>query len=478
VVSQGRAFACAGSVSWDLLLSSTTYFIFLVAVFFLYWPTARSRVLALAVVLFANYFFYAKWDLAYLALIPAASVIDFLIGLGLQRPASPGVRRTLVGASISMNLALLLGARYMPIIAERVAPGHAPLLHWTLPLSLSFYAFQAMTYTIDLYRGDIKGTRSLLAHLMAVSFFPTALAGPITRVSSLITQLEKRPLLDPAEGGRAMFLIGVGLMKKFLVADYLAGNIVNRVFDFPNLYTGAETLIAVYAYALQIYYDFSGYTDIALGSALLLGVKLPVNFNRPYAAENIADFWRRWHISLSNWLRDYLYFSLPGKRTKVMPYANLILTMVLGGLWHGASWNFAVWGAVHGLGLAFVRLWQTRFGSAKAAGLWRYVNIFVTFHFVTFAWIFFRAPDFDTALLILSRIGSLTFSLANITVPLALVIAVGALAHAVPKKWYEWSLAVYAKAPFYAQAAALALLVIGLQNVVQSGAAPFIYTRF
>src|SRR5205823_268737 len=206
----------------------------------------------------------------------------------------------------------------------------------------------------------------------------TTLAGPITRVSSLIDQFEKRKPLDPADGGRALFLIGMGLMKKLLIADYLSSNLVNRVFDFPTLYTGAETLIAVYAYALQIYYDFSGYTDIAMGSALLLGIKLPPNFNRPYAAENIADFWRRWHISLSNWLRDYLYFSLPGKRSKIFTYVNLVVTMVIGGLWHGASWNFVIWGALHGVGLAVVRLWQAQFGASKATGLGRYVNIVLT----------------------------------------------------------------------------------------------------
>jgi D-alanyl-lipoteichoic acid acyltransferase DltB (MBOAT superfamily) len=229
---------------------------------------------------------------------------------------------------------------------------------------------------------------------------------------------------------------------------------------------------------LQIYYDFSGYTDIALGSALLLGIKLPANFNRPYAAENIADFWRRWHISLSNWLRDYLYFSLPGKRSKVFIYGNLVITMVIGGLWHGASWNFVIWGALHGVGLAVARLWQAQFASAKATGFRRYVNILLTFHFVTFAWIFFRAPSFDAALAILGRIASLSVSLANISAPLALVLAIGIAAHFIPKKWYDGSLAFYVKAPFYAQAGALALLVLGLANVVSTGAAPFIYTKF
>ena len=266
-------------------------------------------------------------------------------------------------------------------------------------------------------------------------------------------------------------------MKKLLIADYLAGNLVNRVFDFPKLYTGTETLIAVYAFALQIYYDFSGYTDIAIGSALLLGIKLPANFNRPYAAENVADFWRRWHISLSNWLRDYLYFSLPGKRIKAFAYVNLFVTMVIGGLWHGASWNFVIWGALHGAGLAFVRLGQT-LRPGKATGAWRYLNIAITFHFVAFAWIFFRAPNVETALSILERIGSLTVSFANVPVGLAFILLLAIFAHYVPKTWYDWSLATYARAPFYAQAFALVMLVAGMQNALQTGAAPFIYTKF
>jgi alginate O-acetyltransferase complex protein AlgI len=454
-----------------LLLSSSTYFIFLGAIFLLYWPLARWRAMALAVILLANYFFYAKWDLRYLALIPAVSTCDFFLGWGLQSSRNVLVRRALVTASILMNIGLLAVLRY------------APAASVTLPLTLSFYVFQALTYTIDIYRCDAKGTKSYLAHLTAVSFFPTTLAGPITRVSSLIDQFEKRKPLDPADGSRALFLIGMGLMKKLLIADYLSSNLVNRVFDFPTLYTGSETLIAVYAYALQIYYDFSGYTDIALGSALLLGIKLPPNFNRPYAAENIGDFWRRWHISLSNWLRDYLYFSLPGKRSRIFTYVNLVITMVIGGLWHGANWNFVIWGALHGFGLAFVRLWQAQHASAKTAvvpgnALWRYGSIILTFHYVAFAWIFFRAPSLDIALSILSRIASWSVSFANISAPLALVLLIAALAHYVPKKWYDWSLAQYVRAPFYAQAAALAMLVLSLQNVGQSGAAPFIYTKF
>jgi D-alanyl-lipoteichoic acid acyltransferase DltB (MBOAT superfamily) len=448
-----------------LLLSSSTYFIFLVGIFFLYWTLSRVRALALGLVLFANYLFYARWDYHYLAVIPAASTADYLIGRGLQSIQNKVARRLLVTLSIAMNVGLMAFARRGP---------------WMLPLSLSFYIFQAMTYTIDLYRRDSKGTRSYLAHLTAVSFFPTILAGPITRVSSLVDQFEKRKPLEASDGGRALFLIGLGLIKKLMIADYLAENLVNRVFDFPNLYTGAENLIAVYAYAFQLFYDFSGYTDIAIGSALLLGIKLPANFNRPYAAENVADFWRRWHITLSNWLRDYLYFSLPGLRSKwkIFAYTNLLITMLVGGLWHGQTWNFVIWGGLHGLGLIIVRLWQTYRGTAKAVGFWRYANIILTFHFVAFAWIFFRAPSFEVASAIIGRMGSWTISFANVSTPYWMVLGIALVAHYVPKKWYDVSLNLYVRAPFYAQAAVLAALVMGLKYVAQTGAAPFIYTRF
>src|SRR5579872_1753352 len=457
-----------------MVLSSSAYFIFLVAIFFLYWPVARVRALSLGVILFANYFFYAKWDLFYLALIPAASTCDFLIALWLQNSQAPALRRTLVTLSVLLNLGILATFKYMPFLLEnytRLSSHRAPQWHWIFPLGISFYAFQALTYTIDVYRRDAKATSSYLAYLASVSFFPTTLAGPITRVATLLPQLERKDkALSSADGGKALFLIALGLTKKLLIADYLADNLVNRIFDFPKLYSGAETLIAVYGYALQIYFDFSGYTDIALGSALLLAIKLPPNFNMPYAAENIADFWRRWHISLSNWLRDYLYFSLPGLRSnwKIFTYFNLTLTMVLGGLWHGASWNFVIWGLLHGLGLAVTRAFQSK--SRTLAGGWRRIGrIFVTVNFVCFTWIFFRSPTLESALNVLNRIGSLTVSFENISGPIWLILGIDVAAHYFPPKWQAWATDKFAATPFYAQAAALMLLAIALQYVSATG---------
>jgi D-alanyl-lipoteichoic acid acyltransferase DltB (MBOAT superfamily) len=469
-----------------MLLSSSVYFLFLTGVFLLYWPLQRWRAASLSVLLFANFFFYAKWDLFYLALIPSAALIDYLIGLGLAGIQGKAWRRVLVSASVAMNLGILATFKYMPFFLAAwagVAQTKAPEWHWSFPLGISFYCFQSLTYTIDLYRKDGQPVRSLLTHMAAVTFFPTTLSGPITRVLTLAPQLEKtgRELLD-SESGKALWRIGIGLLKKFLIADYLAENLVNRVFDTPNLYTGMEALIGTYAYALQLYYDFSGYTDVAIGSALLVGLKLPENFNRPYQSLNISEFWRRWHISLSNWLRDYLYFSLPGLRSKwkLFTYTNLFVTMLLGGLWHGASWTFVVWGALHGLALAVHHGFRTLRGNPVPSQnrLVRLVSQALTAHFVLFAWVFFRAASLENAFEVLGRIGSLTVSFANISLPVAVVIGVALLAHYLPRKAAEQCSNLFAKSPFYAQAAALTLLVLAIEYVAVTGAAPFLYTKF
>jgi D-alanyl-lipoteichoic acid acyltransferase DltB (MBOAT superfamily) len=449
-----------------MLPSTPDYYCFLVLVFLAFWLLRRYRLACMILICAANLFFYAKWGLIYLLLIPAAATSDFFLGRGIARSQSSPLRRLLLAFSILVNIGLIVSARAGSLL---------------LPLSLSFYAFQALTYTIDIYRRDAHPSPSYLSYLASVSFFPTTLAGPITRVSSLIPQWNwKGIVLTGEEGSRALFLIGLGLAKKFLIADYLGSHLVNRVFDLPTLYSGGDVLAAVYAYAFQLYYDFSGYTDIALGAGLLLGIRLPINFNAPYRALNIADFWRRWHISFSNWLRDYLYFSLPGKRTRLMPYVNLIVTMAIGGLWHGLNWTFLIWGLLHGTALAAFRLWQLiRRNSARAETTpGRLAGSLLTFHFVLFAWIFFRAANVDTAFKILSQIASLRFSFDNTTPAFLLVLAIAAAAHFVPKSWYDGSIVGFSRTPALLQSAALVLLLIAIQRVAATGAAPFIYTRF
>ena len=415
-----------------LAAGSSPYFIFVGVVFFLYWAAPRTRLVRLALILFANYYFCARYGLFYLALIPACSTIDFLVGLGLMRTRGAAARRLLVSVSIAVNLALLVGSRHMGALAGPRG------FDWIFPLGLSFYTFQALTYTLDLYRRDAEGTDSLLAYLSAVSFFPTLQAGPITRVSELVKQFAARRPLDRLEGGRALFLIGLGLLKKTVIADLLAENLINRVFDTPKLYSGAEVLLAVYAYSLQLYFDFSGYTDIARGSAQLLGIRLPINFDRPYLSANVTEFWRRWHISFSNWLRDYLYFALPGKRTKAMPYVNLVITMVLGGLWHGIAWTFAIWGLLHGAALAVTRWHLARRGRMRPpANPWRHaLAVFGTYQFVCLTWVFFRAGSLADAFDMLGRIGSLSVGFENVGGLFAATMLLGAATFFVPKPWY------------------------------------------
>jgi alginate O-acetyltransferase complex protein AlgI len=455
---------------------SATYFLFIAIVFLLYWLRSESRAWRVSVILLANSLFCARFGLFYLILIPTCSSLDYLAGRSLARERRPPLRRALVAFSIVLNLTLLVASRHMGALLNR----HSTSWDWIFPLGLSFYVFQSLTYTIDLYRRDAEPTPNLPLHLASTAFFPTLQAGPITRVTDLARQLAGRAGLSREEGGRAFFLIGTGLLKKVLIADYLASNLVNRVFDTPNLYSGAEVLIAVYAYSLQLYYDFSGYSDIARGSALLLGIRLPVNFDRPYLAANLTDFWRRWHISFSNWLRDYLYFSLPGKRTAYMPYLGLVITMLLGGLWHGISWNFAIWGLLHGIALAALRFWWTKRGRCPqpASPLRRAAAVFVTYQFVCFTWIFFRAATVSDALALLSRIGSFTIGLENVALPFAAVLLAAAALLFVKKQWHTDAMEAFAASPFYVHAAGLALVAIAIQFLGGQSSAPFVYSRF
>jgi alginate O-acetyltransferase complex protein AlgI len=454
--------------------TGAAYFLFVVIVLLAYWLVAGSRLARFTVLLAANYFFCARYGLFYLALIPTCSSIDYLAGFGMQRYRRVFVRRLFLCLSLAANLGLLILSRHMTLFLQPSS------WDWVFPLSLSFYAFQSLSYTIDIYRKDATAATSYLGYMTAASFFPTIQAGPITRPAEILQQLTRKFDLAPADGSRALFLIMSGLLKKLLIADYLAGNLVNRVFDTPNLYSGMENLAAVYIYSLQLYYDFSGYTDIARGCGQLLGVRLPVNFNRPYTSVNMADFWRRWHITFSNWLRDYLYFSLPGKRTRFGPYVNLVVTMVLGGLWHGATWPFAIWGLMHGGALAATRGWQTWRGRRPETGgpASRAIRIFCTYQFVCLTWVFFRSPNTTVALDILKRIGSLTFSVQNVSVGVIMVALLAAAGQAVPKDWYERSVDLFGRTPFYVQAAAMALAVVAIQLLAGRGSAPFVYSRF
>ena len=453
-------------------VSAASFYVFLAAVSLLYWASARSRRLRLAVLALANLFFLAHFSLVYLAL-PLCATIDFFVGLGLGRFQGKSARRLLVGISVLVNAGVLASLKLLPL-----ATGSR--WQWLFPLTLSFYCFQSLTYTIDLYLGEMQPTRRLLNYLAGALFFPSMTAGPIPRMRNLLAQLGRPFSLSAESAGQALLLISTGLVKKLLVADYLGNNLVNRVFDTPALYSSSEILIAVYGYALQLFFDFSGYTDIARGAAMLLGIELPENFRRPYLAVNVAEFWRRWHITFSEWLRDYLFDFFPKRRKHpLLSYGYaFLLTFMIGGLWHGIAWTFLIWGALHGLGLGVVFAWKRR-RAVPSPAIWaKALGGFITFNFVCFTWIFFRASSLDNALGILRGFGSLTFSLANVTPAFAAVLLIAAILHSLPERWFQAASSVAARTPFWAQGLGLAALILLIQTLAGRSSAPFVYGNF
>lgn len=398
-----------------MLFNSFEFFIFLILVLSIAAVLRRySKKSEIMFLVIASAFFYGQWNWTYLLLIYVTIVVDFLLGIKCYKASDP---HRYLNISLAVNLGILGFFKYANFL---IATGNdvssslgvnyqLQIFDILLPVGISFYTFQSLSYTIDIYRKQLEPRRNLLDYALFVSFFPQLVAGPIVRASEFFEQLDKKRHFSFAMAQSGVFLIVLGLVKKVVFADNLA-LFVDPVFNNPQGLSSIKTLLAVYGFAFQIYFDFSGYTDIAIGIAKLLGFTFPKNFNYPYLALSITDFWRRWHMTLSRWLRDYLYISLGGNRNGALKtMRNLFLTMFLGGLWHGASWNFALWGVLHGMYLAIERL-ANRYHWIQ----WNLNNRFIkflkwllVFHLVCFAWIFFRAQEFSSALLIIKNIISL-----------------------------------------------------------------------
>jgi len=479
------------------------FFLFVLAGYSLVYKKLLTRNIYLFLI---SLFFYYKAGGLFLFILIFVTVIDYTCGILIYKSKRIAGRRFFVLLSIISNLGLLGYFKYTAFIistinelfgtqfrvydilstfSNSILGTSFDISYIILPVGISFFTFQSLSYTFDVYRKKMEPVRNIIDFGFYVSFFPHLVAGPIVRASVFIPQIYKEFKLSRPEFSHALYMISKGLIKKIVISNFIALNLVDRVFDAPSIYSGFENLLAIYGYGLQIYCDFSGYTDIAIGVALILGFRLPVNFNSPYKASSISDFWKRWHISLSQWLRDYLYISLGGNRKgKIRTYFNLMITMLLGGLWHGASLRFIIWGGLHGFGLVINRIWNTIF--KKRLTLTWYSKIFwifITFQFVNFCWIFFRAPDMETVRIMLKQIfenfspGSyMTVIPAYSNAILLMILAY--IIHFLPERTKESYRGFFIKMPLIAQLSIIMVVAILLFQMRTTEVMPFIYFRF
>lgn len=529
------------------LLFNTGLFLGLFVVFYgIYMLTRKTFHLRLVYVICFSLFFYYKSSGVYFLLLLLSSVVDYTLSYFLYREPRALQRKIYLWFSVIANLAFLGYFKYTNFLIENyneLFNGKFEIHKILLPVGISFYTFQSISYIIEIYRKEITPAKNYVDYLFFVSFFPQLVAGPIVRAKDFIPQIYQKLNVTKEDVNRALFLIIGGLIKKTVISDYISLNFVDRVFDSPNSYTAFENLMASYGYTIQIYCDFSGYSDMAIGIALLLGFKLPTNFRTPYKSASITEFWRRWHISLSTWLKDFLYISIGGNRNgtfagflfpalfffclivwginystiSIIPLlvsvtglvvftftflfskekektmftnVNLLTTMLLGGLWHGASLRFIIWGALHGIALAGHKIFMEFFPSKKENKnkFWNRIttlfSILLTFHFVAFCWLFFRAKDFTTALQIIENIGGLTADLNQWkTVVLGyknvfILMLIGYVWHFLPDNIMNFMKHSFDKVPLVGKAILLGFVYWLVYATASAGPQPFIYFQF
>ncbi len=438
----------------------------------------------------ASYLFYSCWDPRFVPLLFFSSTGNFVAGLLLGKAKRPWSRRLVLGAAVVLNLLVLGYFKYYNFLSltlanlfgqfgVRVDFGSTEI---ALPIAISFLTFHGLSYIIDVFRGRLEPSRSLVDLLLYISFFPHLVAGPIVRAHDFLPQMQHRSEPATIRIGPSVFLIVGGLFKKVVIASHVSTLFVDPIFVEPSNFGTLDLILGMYAYAVVIYCDFSAYTDIAIGIANLLGYQFPQNFDQPYRSLSLQEFWRRWHITLSTWLRDYLYISLGGNRKGTFnTYRNLIITMGLGGLWHGAGLQFVVWGLMHGLGLAFERalgLGRSVQGSLRFGALRRVVAWFVTFHFVCIAWVLFRSPSLEAAVAYFQTMFANAPVAPTITWFVGFWIVVGFLTQWIDAKYFRALQARYEAMPLPAQMLAPFAVIYVIAVLAPAGIPPFIYFQF
>jgi D-alanyl-lipoteichoic acid acyltransferase DltB (MBOAT superfamily) len=478
-----------------VLFPTIDFAIFFGIVFVLNWLLAPFPKWWKPFIIVASYFFYAWWDWRFIFLLAASTAIAIVGGRLIHRSTGDGARRNWLIASIAGDLGLLVWFKYYVFVSYNfdnalhlIGVHHfaLPLLQVTLPVGISFFTFMALSYLIDIYKQKLEPYPAIDVAVY-LSFFPHLVAGPIVRGSDLLPQIDASEKRNPRriDLPRAAYLIFAGLFKKVVLSSYVSSAIVDPVYNNPRSHSAPELILATYGYAVQIYCDFSGYTDIAIGCAMLLGFRFPQNFNAPYTARSLQDFWRRWHMTLSFWLRDYLYIPLGGSRgSRSVMYRNIMITMVLGGLWHGAGWTFIIWGTLHGVGQC-VGHWrrERRVANGLPAlreGRWAIAwQRFATFQYVCLGWVFFRAASFDQAMTVLGRIVTAwgqPAPLVRVWVIVAIIVGIGT--QYIPPGFGRRAQLVFGRLGAVAQGAVLAAVLLLITTLGPAGVAPFIYFRF
>lgn len=498
------------------LLFNNGFFVFFFTIFIALYYRFRNhfKIRRYIFIFFSLYFFY-KASGFFVVLVIISAIVDFILSNAIYRQSNKRKKTMLLVCSIVFNLGMLFYFKYtnffISLSNDLLHTGFNPL-NVLLPVGISFYTFENLSYTIDVYRGQFEPAKKFSDYLLFLSFFPKLVMGPIVRAHDFVPQINKPYIISENDFAKGFYLIISGLFKKLIISDYLTLNFVNYIFDDPARYTGLENLFAVYGYAIVIYCDFSGYSDVTIGIGKWLGFSIPVNFLSPYQSKNITEFWRRWHISLSSWLRDYLYIPLGGNRKSsfgtwffsilffaglmvaginligltwwmavlvsivvlllfllpailakerkgIATNMNLLTTMLLGGFWHGASWNFIIWGALHGIGLAIHKVWMLltgrTFGKINNSRWYNVIAVIITFHFVCFGWVFFKAADYSTAIDMLYQIShDFSFSVwsgfFNNYWSVLVMMLLAYLLHAIPDNYADKMISRFQRVPLIA----------------------------
>ncbi len=479
----------------DPLLFNSGFFLFFFTVFLIGYQFLYKRKLLRVIyfILFSLYFFYKACGF-YFGFVLLSAVVDFGLSNWLYASQEKWKKKTILIFSIVINLGLLFYFKYTNFFIEIINDfnnGQVKPLNLILPIGISFYTFENLSYTIDVYRGKFKPVKSFLDYCFFLTFFPKLVMGPIVRASDFIPQIRKDILINDGDISKGLYLILGGLFKKVVISDYIYVNYVQYIFTDPAHHSGIECLFGVYGYAMVIYCDFSGYSDMAIGLARWMGFTINLNFDSPYQSSSITEFWRRWHMSLSSWLKDYLYISLGGNRVgKLRQYINLLVTMLLGGLWHGASFNFIVWGGMHGIALALDKAIKSLFPKKEnqisnpfKIKLTKIAGVILTFHFVCFCWIFFKASSFSDAGIIISQIftnfnGAAFLPMMSAYGTVFGVMLLGYVIHFIPNSYQSFSERILSKINLGGRVLILLILIWIVIQVKQADQVMPIYLQF